>query len=99
MKQIGFPGLANTPRVRQTSRWPLSRILSMIRAVARALAAEHRLAQIAATKVESSRVNLTEVRALYVPPAATHRQNDAGSLRPDGTHSTRPPIGRQFLHA
>jgi hypothetical protein len=89
MKPIEFPGLANTPNVRPTSRWSLDRILSMIRTVARAVAADHALAQIAATKAESSRVNLAEVRALYVPPPAPHRQNDVGGLRPDGAQTTR----------
>ena len=89
MKRIEFPGLANTSHVRPTSRWSLDRMLSMIRRVARTVAADHALAQTAATKAEMSRANLAEVRALYVPPQEPQRPNDVGASRPDGAQTTR----------
>jgi hypothetical protein len=43
-------------------------LFAQIRAIARMLAAEQRLALIAAGKAERSRRNLDEVRAMYVRP-------------------------------
>ena len=68
MKPIELPGFGANLPARHTHRWPLDRILSVIRSVARALAADHAVAQEAAAKAESSRENLAAVRELYLPP-------------------------------
>ena len=60
--------MANTFRLQQTSRWTLEGVGTSIRAIARAVAAEHTLALHAATKAASPRQSLAEVRAMCVPP-------------------------------
>jgi hypothetical protein len=59
--------MANIFRLQQTSRWTLEGVGASIRAIARAVAAEHTLALRAATKTASPRQSLAEVRAMYVP--------------------------------
>jgi hypothetical protein len=95
MKRLDFPGPAPTQHLPSTYRWSLGRFLSVIRAVTRAVAADHALAQAAAAKAESSRANLAEVRALYVTTPATRRQDDVAELRPVSAHDT--PTARRVL--
>jgi hypothetical protein len=59
--------MANIFRLQQTSPWTLEGVGTSIRAIARAVAAEHKLALRAATKAASPRQSLAEVRAMYVP--------------------------------
>ena len=58
--------MANIFRLQQTSPWTLEGVGTSIRAIARAVAAEHKLALRAATKAASPRQSLAEVRAMYV---------------------------------
>ena len=72
MKRIGLPGTVNALYLRQTSRCTIERVYSVMRATARAVAADNALALRAATKAEASpRRSLAEVRAMYVPSSTT----------------------------
>ena len=73
MKRIGFPGEINTLHLQPTSRWAVARVLSAIRVISRAVADDHALALRAATKAASPRRSVAELRAMYVPPLASHR--------------------------
>lgn len=64
--------MAHILRLKHTYQRTRSGVLATIRAVARAIAAEHTLALHASEKVASSCRNAAEVRAMYVPtPDAT----------------------------
>ena len=58
--------MAHTLRLKQTYRRNQSGISDTIKGEARSLAADHRLALLAAEKAASPRKNLAEIRAMYV---------------------------------
>ena len=58
--------MAHTLRLKQTYRRNQSGISDTIKGGARSLAADHRLALLAAEKAASPRKNLAEIRAMYV---------------------------------
>ena len=81
MKRVGLPAVADVWRQRQTSRWTADRVYSVMRAIARAVAADHALALRAATKAEASpRRSLADVRAMYLPRPYSDRQSDEVGL-------------------
>ncbi|MEO8345739.1 MAG: hypothetical protein ABI607_08600 [Betaproteobacteria bacterium] len=94
MKPVEFSGLGRTLAARHTHRWPFDRILSVIRSVVRAVAADHAVAHEAAAKAESSRANLAGVRALYLPPpvSALGNTRDGGDLRRDPLRPDPPRV-------
>lgn len=59
--------MAHILHLKQTYRRTRSGVVATIRAIARAVAAEHTLAQRAAARAASPRQSLAEVRAMYVP--------------------------------
>ena len=61
--------MAHTLRLKQTYRRNQSGIADTIKGGARSLAADHRLALLAAEKAASPRKNLAEIRAMYVSTA------------------------------
>lgn len=63
--------------LQQTVRRTRSGVVATIRAVMRAVGAEHTLAQRAAAKAESPRQSLAEVRAMYVPTGESQQEGDA----------------------
>lgn len=69
--------MAHVLHLQQTYRRTLGGICATIRAILRALTAEHTLALRAATKAASPRQTLAEVRSMYVPPLAPHEEDDA----------------------
>ena len=71
--------MAHVLDLQQTYRRTLGGARATIRAILRAVTAEHTLALRAATKAASPRQSLAEVRAMYVPPLEPHREGDAGS--------------------
>ena len=68
--------MAHALHSHQTDRRTLDGILATIRAIVRAVAAEHTLALRAATKAASPRQSLAEVRAMYVPTRELHQKGD-----------------------
>jgi len=69
--------MAHVLDLQQTYRRTLGGARATIRAILRAVTAEHTLALRAATKAASPRQSLAEVRALYVPPLAPNQEADA----------------------
>ena len=69
--------MAHVLHLQQTYRRTLGGVRATIRAVLRAVTAEHTLALRAATKAASPRQSLAEVRAMYVAPPAPHQEDDA----------------------
>jgi len=59
--------MANTLQLHPWARWTLNGVSASMRAIARAVAAEHTLALNAARKAALPRHTLAEVRAMYVP--------------------------------
>ena len=59
--------MANTFQLQSSSRWTLDRVSASMRAMSRAVAAEHTLALYSASKAASPRQSLAEVRAMYLP--------------------------------
>ena len=68
--------MAHILHLQQTYRQARRGVSATIRAVVRAVAAEHTLAMRAATKAASPRQSLAEVRAMYVPPLGPHQEVD-----------------------
>ena len=69
--------MTNILHVQHTRRPILEGVNATIRAVARAVAAEHTLALRAATTAASPHQRLAEVRAMYVSSPDTHQESDA----------------------
>ena len=69
--------MAHVLPLQQTYRRTLGGVRATIRAILRAVTAEHTLALRAATKAASPRQNLAEVRAMYVSPREPHQEADA----------------------
>ena len=69
--------MAHALPLQQTYRRTLGGVRATIRAILRAVTAEHTLALRAATKAASPRQNLAEVRAMYVSPLTPHQEADA----------------------
>ena len=69
--------MAHALPLQQTYRRTLGGVRATIRAILRAVTAEHTLALRAATKAASPRQNLAEVRAMYVSPRQPHQEADA----------------------
>jgi hypothetical protein len=69
--------MAHVLDLQQTYRRTLGGVRATMRAILRAVTAEHTLALRAATKAASPRQSLAEVRAMYVPPLAPHQEADA----------------------
>jgi hypothetical protein len=69
--------MANILHLQLTHRPILAGVTAKVRAVARAVAAEHALSLRAATKATSPHQRLAEVRAMYVPSANSHQGSDA----------------------
>ena len=61
---------------KQTYRQTRSGLVATIRTIARAVSAEHTLAQRAAAKAASPRQSLADVRAMYVPTGESQQQSD-----------------------
>jgi hypothetical protein len=93
MKRSGIPGMATPLRTRQTSRWALARILSAIRAIARAVATDHARALDAAAKAQLPRKNLAELRTTCATPVAPHQESDDSGTTPESAH--RAPATRK----
>ena len=68
--------MAHTFRLQQTVRRTRGGIIATLRAIARAVGAEHTLALRAAAKAASPRQSLAEVRAMYVPPGEPQHESD-----------------------
>lgn len=68
--------MAHTLHLQHLPRQTLERVNATIRAVARAVAAEHTLALHAAAKAASPRRHLAEVRAIYVSSPAPNHESD-----------------------
>jgi hypothetical protein len=68
--------MAHILHLQQTPRPTLDRVHATIRAIARAVAAEHTLALRAATKANTPRQRLAELRAMYVTPLDPHQESD-----------------------
>ncbi len=68
--------MAHILRLQQTYRRTRSGIIATLRAIARAVGAEHRLALRAAAIAASPRQSLAEVRAMYVPPGESQQESD-----------------------
>ena len=68
--------MANILQLQHTRRPILEGVNATIRAVARAVAAEHTLALRAATTAASPHQRLAEVRAMYVPSPDSHRESN-----------------------
>ena len=77
LRQSPEATMAHVLPLQQTYRRTLGGVRATIRAILRAVTAEHTLALRAATKAASPRQSLAEVRALYVPPLASHQDADA----------------------
>ena len=69
--------MAHALPLQQTYRRTLGGVRATIRAILRAVTAEHTLALRAATKAASPRQNLAEVRAMYVSPREPHQEAGA----------------------
>ena len=69
--------MAHVLHLPQTYRRTLGGVRATIRAIVRAVAAEHTLALRAATKAASPRQSLAEVRAMYVPACEPQPEADA----------------------
>jgi hypothetical protein len=91
MKRIGFFDVANRSNPRQRSNWSANDVLSAIRSIARAVAADHALAQRAATEAALPRKHLARIRAMYVAPIVPDRQGDERELAPDGAQRAPAP--------
>jgi hypothetical protein len=68
--------MAHILHLQQMSRRTLDGVNATIRAIVRAVAAEHTLALRAATTAASPRQSLAEVRAMYVPSLEPHQESD-----------------------
>ena len=79
--------MANILHLQHTHRPILDGVSATIRAVARAVAAEHKLALRAATRAASPHQRLAEVRAMYVPSPDSPQESDAVA-RPDCAERT-----------
>ena len=66
--------MAHVLHLQQTYRRTLGGVRTTIRAIARAVTAEHTLALRAATKAALPRQSLAEVRAMYVAPLGSHEE-------------------------
>ena len=73
--------MAHVLPLQQTYRRTLGGVRATIRAILRAVTAEHTLALRAATKAASPRQSLAEVRAMYVSPREPHQEDDAVAQR------------------
>ena len=73
--------MAHALPLQQTYRRTLGGVRATIRAILRAVTAEHTLALRAATKAASPRQSLAEVRAMYVPPREPRQEDDAVAQR------------------
>ena len=69
--------MAHVLPLQHTYRRTLGGVRATIRAILRAVTAEHTLALRAATKAASPRQNLAEVRAMYVSPREPHQEAGA----------------------
>jgi hypothetical protein len=69
--------MANILHMQHTRRPTLEGVTATIRAIARAVAAEHKLALRAATQAASPHQRLSEVRAMYVPSPDSRQESDA----------------------
>ena len=69
--------MANILHLQHTRRAILEGVNATLRAVARAVAAEHTLALRAATMAASPHQRLAEVRAMYLPSPDSHHESDA----------------------
>ena len=78
--------MAHILHLQQTYRRTRRGVIPTIRAIIRAVAAEHTLAQRAAAKAASPRQSLAEVRAMYVPTCQSQQEGDAVA---QGTKSVR----------
>jgi hypothetical protein len=65
--------MANTWHLQQASRWTVDRVRAALRALARAVAADHAQALDATTKAASPRKSQAEVRAMYTTPLDRNR--------------------------
>jgi len=91
MKRTEFPGVANRLYMQQESDWSADHVLSVIRSIGRAVAADHAVAQRAAAKAALPCKNLREIRAMCLAPLASHRQDDEHGLAPGGIQHTPAP--------
>jgi hypothetical protein len=85
-EQSRIPGMAG--RVLASNDPALSigdHVLSVMRSIGRAVAADHALAQRAAVEAALPCRNLAEVRAMCVSPLTVQRQDDERDLTPDAT--------------
>jgi hypothetical protein len=73
--------MAHVLHSQQTYRRTLGGARATIRAILRAVTAEHTLALRAATKAASPRQSLAEVRAMYVPSEPQHGTEPGGQRR------------------
>ena len=91
MKRTGFFEMASKSRRRQRSGWSANDVLSAIRSVTRAVAADHALAQRATIEAALPRKNLAGIRAMCTAPLASHRQGDEPQLTPTGAQRAPAP--------
>ena len=70
--------MAHVLHLQQTYRRMLGGVRATIRAILRAVTAEHTLALRAATRAASPRQSLAEVRAMYVPSAPHQHGTEPG---------------------
>lgn len=68
-------------RLPQTYRRDFTGFGAKIRAIVRALAAEHTRALHASTKAASPRQSLAELRAMYVPSSEPHQEGEVVARR------------------
>jgi hypothetical protein len=73
--------MAHVLHLQQTYRRALGGARATIRAILRAVTAEHTLALRAATRAASPRQSLAEVRAMYVPSDPHQHGNEAGGQK------------------
>jgi hypothetical protein len=77
--------MATPLRSRQRRPWSIARILSAIRAIARAVATDHARALDAAAKAQLPRRSLAELRATCATP---HQESNDGDTSPESAHRT-----------
>ena len=82
MKRTGFLGVANRSNLKQRSHSSANEVLSAIRSIARAVTADHALAQRAAIEAALPRKHLAVLRAMCF---------DERELAPDGAQRASPP--------
>ena len=81
--------MAHVLHLQQTYRRTLGGVCATIRAVLRAVTAEHTLALRATTKAASPRQSLAEVRAMYVPSEPHQYGTEAGGSEARMTREAR----------